>query len=170
MAKKKTVKKTVNKRKTTKTAKPAFSMSKMKVDNQSLMLLAIALVVVVIAALFVARLTRSKNGSLGTADQAGKSESEIIVPKNVTQCPKNFYEKTGNTYKVDATQQPKTEICQYYKTIKADKESTHNLQYNNEVVACRFFKENGETMIGETKYIHLGYEKKACSQGMYKKN
>lgn len=170
MAKKKTVKKTVNKRRKTKVTKPAINMSKIKMGNQNLMLLAIALIIVVIAALFVARLTRSKNGSLGTADQAGKIESEIIVPKGVSQCPKNFYDKTGNTYKVDATQQPKTAICQYYKTIKGDRESIHNLQYNNEVVACRFFKENGETMIGETKYIHLGYEKKACSQGMYKKN
>jgi hypothetical protein len=170
MAKKKTVKKTVNKRKTTKTAKQSFNLSKLKVDNQSLMLLAIALIVVVIAALFVARLTRGKTDSEGAMDQTGKSESGITVPKGVAQCPKNFYEKTGNTYKVDANKQPKTEICQYYRTVKAGRESIHNLQYNNEVVACRFFKENGETMIGETKYIHLGYEKKACSQGMYKKN
>jgi len=158
MAKKKTVKKTVNKRKT------------IKPDNQSLILLAIALVVVVIAALFVARLTRGKTDSEGAMEKVKQAESGIIVPKGVAQCPKNFYEKTGSIYKIDANKYPKTEICQYYKTVKAGKESIHNLQYNNEVVACRFFKENGETMIGETKYIHLGYEKKACSQGMYKKN
>jgi hypothetical protein len=167
MAKKKTIKKTANKRKTAKTARRTASRSKFKVDNQNLILLAIALVVVVIAALFVARLTKGKTGSQETA---GKTESGIIVPKGIAQCPKSFYEKTGSAYKVDANKYPRAEICQYYKTIKGDKGGLHNLQYNNEVVACRFFKENGETMIGETKYIHLGYEKKACSQGMYKKN
>jgi len=153
---KKTVKKTVNKKSS------AFK----KVDIKSLGLLAIALVIVVLAALFVARLGKGKTSSSQTANQSG---SVIVTPKGVLQCSKSFYEKTGSTYKVDATKYLLEDICQYYKTIKGDVEKTHNLQYNNEVVACRFFKENGETMIGETKYIHLGYEKKPCYQGMYQK-
>ena len=166
MAKKKISKKTTNKRKVTKNkAKINF-----KPDNQSLFLLIIALVVVVLAALFVARLTKGKTDSDGAMENSEQSESDIIVPKNVSQCQKDFYVKTNSIYKIDANKYPKEDICQYYKTIKSGKESIHNLQYNNEVVACRFFKENGETMIGETKYIHLGYEKKPCYQGIYKKN
>jgi len=125
-----------------------------------------ALVLVVLAALFVAHLGQGKTSSSQTANQSG---SVIVAPKGVLQCSKSFYEKTGGVYKVDATKYPQEDICQYYKTIKGDVEKTHNLQYNNEIVACRFFKENGETMIGETKYIHLGYEKKPCYQGMYQK-
>jgi len=137
-----------------------------KKDVKSIGLLIMALVLVVLAALFVARLGKGKTSSSQTANQSG---SVIVVPKGVLQCSKSFYEKTGGVYKVDATKYPQEDICQYYKTIKGDVEKTHNLQYNNEIVACRFFKENGETMIGETKYIHLGYEKKPCYQGMYQK-
>jgi len=137
-----------------------------KKDVKSIGLLIMALVLVVLAALFVAHLGQGKTSSSQTANQSG---SVIVVPKGVLQCSKSFYEKTGGVYKVDATKYPQEDICQYYKTIKGDVEKTHNLQYNNEVVACRFFKENGETMIGETKYIHLGYEKKPCYQGMYQK-
>jgi len=152
----KTIRKTVNKK-----------LSAVKnIDLKNLGLLAIALVIVVLAALFVARLGKGKTSSSQTANQSG---SVIVAPKGVLQCSKDFYEKTGSTYKVDATKYPQEDICQYYKTIKGDVEKIHNLQYNNEVVACRFFKENGETMIGETKYIHLGYEKKPCYQGMYQK-
>ena len=152
----KTARKTVNKR---------LSVAK-NIDLKSLGLLTMALVLVVLAALFVARLGKGKTSSSQTANQSG---SVVVVPKDVLQCPKNFYEKTGSVYKVEATKYPQEDICQYYKTIKGDVEKTHNLQYNNEVVACRFFKETGETMIGETKYIHLGYEKKPCYQGMYQK-
>ncbi|PIU33025.1 hypothetical protein COY29_00140 [Candidatus Woesebacteria bacterium CG_4_10_14_0_2_um_filter_39_14] len=137
-----------------------------KKDVKSIGLLIMALVLVVLAALFVAHLGQGKTSSSQTANQSG---SVIVVPKGVLQCSKSFYEKTGGVYKVDATKYPQEDICQYYKTIKGDVEKTHNLQYNNEIVACRFFKENGETMIGETKYIHLGYEKKPCYQGMYQK-
>jgi len=137
-----------------------------KKDVKSIGLLIMALVLVVLAALFVAHLGQGKTSSSQTANQSG---SVIVAPKGVLQCSKSFYEKTGGVYKVDATKYPQEDICQYYKTIKGDVEKTHNLQYNNEVVACRFFKENGETMIGETKYIHLGYEKKPCYQGMYQK-
>lgn len=137
-----------------------------KKDVKSIGLLIMALVLVVLAALFVAHLGQGKTSSSQTANQSG---SVIVVPKGVLQCSKSFYEKTGGVYKVDATKYPQEDICQYYKTIKGDVEKTHNLQYNNEIVACRFFKENGETMIGEIKYIHLGYEKKPCYQGMYQK-
>jgi len=137
-----------------------------KKDVKSIGLLIMALVLVVLAALFVAHLGQGKTSSSQTANQSG---SVIVAPKGVLQCSKSFYEKTGGVYKVDATKYPQEDICQYYKTIKGDVEKTHNLQYNNEIVACRFFKENGETMIGETKYIHLGYEKKPCYQGMYQK-
>jgi len=137
-----------------------------KKDVKSIGLLIMALVLVVLAALFVAHLGQGKTSSSQTANQSG---SVIVVPKGVLQCSKSFYEKTGGVYKVDTTKYPQEDICQYYKTIKGDVEKTHNLQYNNEIVACRFFKENGETMIGETKYIHLGYEKKPCYQGMYQK-
>ena len=154
------------KKKTTRRKASRKSSAIKKIDLKSLGLLIIALVLVVLAALFVARLGRGKTSSSSTTDQ---SIAAIIVPKDVLQCQKSFYEKTGGVYKVDATKYAKEDICQYYKTIKGDVEKTHNLQYNNEVVACRFFKENGETMIGETKYIHLGYEKKPCYQGMYQK-
>ena len=137
-----------------------------KKDVKSIGLLIMALVLVVLAALFVAHLGQGKTSSSQTANQSG---AVIVAPKGVLQCSKSFYEKTGGVYKVDATKYPQEDICQYYKTIKGDVEKTHNLQYNNEIVACRFFKENGETMIGETKYIHLGYEKKPCYQGMYQK-
>lgn len=137
-----------------------------KKDVKSIGLLIMALVLVVLAALFVAHLGQGKTSSSQTANQSG---AVIVAPKGILQCSKSFYEKTGGVYKVDATKYPQEDICQYYKTIKGDVEKTHNLQYNNEIVACRFFKENGETMIGETKYIHLGYEKKPCYQGMYQK-
>jgi hypothetical protein len=150
----KTIRKTTNKK---------FRATK-NIELKGLGLLAIALIIVVLAALFVARLGKGKTSSSQTANQ---SESTIVVPKGLLQCSKSFYEKTGGLYNVDATKYPQEDICQYYKTIKGDVEKNHNLQYNNEVVACRFFKENGETMIGETKYIHLGYEKKPCYQGMY---
>ena len=152
----KTIRKTVNKK----------SSTLKNIDLKNLGLLIIALVLVVAAALFVARLGKGKTSSSQTANQSGAA---IVVPKGVLQCQKSFYEKTGGVYKVDATKYAQEDICQYYKTIKGDVEKTHNLQYNNEVVACRFFKENGETMIGETKYLHLGYEKKPCYQGMYQK-
>ena len=150
----KKVKKTVNKK----------SATLKKTDIKTLGLLIIALIIVVLAALFIGRLGRNKTSSSQTINQ---SETVIVVPENVLQCSTEFYQKIGNAYKVDATKYPKEDICQYYKTIKGDVGKNHNLQYNNEVVACRFFKENGETMIGETKYIHLGYEKKPCYQGMY---
>ncbi len=165
MPKKKKTTRKKTKKTIRKTAKKKLSAAK-NIDVKSLGLLAFALIIVVLAALFVARLGKGKTSSSQTAEQ---SESVIIVPKNVLQCSKSFYEKSGGVYKVDATNYPQEDICQYYKTIKGDVEKTYNLQYNNEVVACRFFKENGETMIGETKYIHLGYEKKPCYQGMYQK-
>ncbi len=152
-------------RKTSKKTTNKKSSAAKTIDVKSLGLLAIALIIVVLAALFVARLGKGKTSSSQTAE---KSEAGIVAPKDVFQCAKSFYEKTGGVYKIDANQYPKEDICQYYKTIKGDIEKTHNLQYNNEVVACRFFKENGETMIGDTKYVHLGYEKKPCHQGMYK--
>ena len=172
---KKKIKKTVNKKskvkKVTKSAKKSFSKASQTPDIKTLGLLAAALVIVVLAALFVARLGKgniTENGAKNTTNQLENSEAVIKVPKVVSQCPKNFYEKTNGTYKIDAGKYPKENICQYYRTIKGTTVKIHNLQYNNEVVACRFFNENGETSIGETKYIHLGYEKKACTQGMYK--
>lgn len=171
---KKKIKKTANKksmaRKTTKTARKSFTKAYQTPDIKTLGLLATALVVVVLAALFVARLGSgniSEKGAQNNSDQLNNSESTIRVPKNVSQCSRNFYEKINGNYKIDADKYPQETICQYFKTIKGDKESIHNLQYTNEVIACRFFKENGETNIGETKYMHLGYEKKACTQGMY---
>lgn len=159
---KKKIKKTINKK--------SIKITNDMPDFKNLALLVIALIVVVIAALFVARLGKgsvSQNGSDKTVKKSTNTETNVIFPKNLSQCPKNFYEKTGSVYKIDATKYPKQNICQYYKTVKGNVEKIHNLQYNNEVVACRFFKENGQTAIGETNYIHLGYEKKACTQGMY---
>jgi hypothetical protein len=159
-------KKKTTRKKAKKIVKTAKKTKKIvKIDIKSIGLLVIAFIFVALFALFMARLGRNKT----TNSQADQSNSIIVAPKDVLQCPGSFYEKVNGIYKVDATEYPQEDICQYYKTIKGDTEKTHNLQYNNEVVACRFFKENGETMIGETKYIHLGYEKKACYQGMYKK-
>ena len=168
---KKKIKKTINKkstvRKTTKSAKKSFSRAYQTPDIKTLGLLATALVVVVLAALFIARL--GKGEITENSAENNVKQVEIIVPKVVSQCPKSFYEKINGVYKIDSGKYPKVNICQYYKTVKGTTTKIHNLQYNNEVIACRFFKENGETSIGETKYIHLGYEKKACSQGMYQK-
>ncbi len=168
---KKKIKKTVNKKSTvkkvTKSAKKSFSKDSQAPDIKTLGLLAAALVIVVLAALFVARLGKgniTENGAKNTVNK-----TEIIVPKIVSQCPKSFYEKTNNIYKVDAAKYARTSICQYYKTIKGTTETIHNLQYTNEVTACRFFDQNGQKISGETKYIHLGYEKKACTQGLYAK-
>ncbi|MCX6725782.1 MAG: hypothetical protein NT052_00480 [Candidatus Shapirobacteria bacterium] len=161
---KKKIKKTVNKK--------SLRITNEMPDFKNLALLVIALIVVVFAALFVARLGKdntSQKESDQTIKKSASTEDNVIVPKNLSQCLKSFYEKTGNIYKIDATEYTKEDICQYYKTVKGDVEKIHNLQYNNEVVACRFFKENGQTTIGETTYIHLGYEKKACTQGMYQK-
>ena len=153
--------KKINKRNNKKTKK----RNNKNIDVKGLGLLIIALIIVVFSALFITRLGQRKTTSTKITDQ---SESVVVAPENLLECQDEFYQKIENTYKVDATKYPKEDICQYYKTIKEDIEKNHNLQYNNEVIACRFFKENGETMIGETKYIHLGYEKKSCYQGMYR--
>jgi len=131
---KKKIKKTANKKstakKTTKTARKSFAKNYQMTDIKTLGLLATALVVVVLAALFVARLNSGsifRNSTKNTNDQSKGSESAIKVPKNVSQCPKNFYEKTNGNYKIDASKHPKETICQYYNTVNKDKEEIHNL-------------------------------------------
>jgi len=152
------------KKKTTRKTK-SKKVTLRKPDLKGLFLLVLALIIVVLAALFISRLSKTNQNQ-----PQSKGEKTIAVPSNVLPCPKSFYEKNKDgTWKVNANQYSKQDICQYYKTIKEETTKIQNLQYNNEVVACRFFEANGEQMLGKIKYIHLGYEKKPCYQGVYQK-
>lgn len=99
--------------------------------------------------------------------------SGIIVPENLEACPERFMEKKANgfEYMVNCTDEPKGEFCSYYTVTKEGVTKPHNLQFNTECIMCRTHKQKGEVFGDDTagKYIHLGYEKKACTQGMYKK-
>jgi hypothetical protein len=98
--------------------------------------------------------------------------SGIVAPANLLSCPEQYFEKEANgiTFKVNCGNEPKGEFCSYYTTEKNGEIKTHNLQFTSECTLCRTHKQKGETFLDNTagKYVHLGYEKKACTQGMYK--
>lgn len=107
-----------------------------------------------------------------TDQKTQPSASGIIVPENLESCPERLMEKKANgfEYVVNCTDEPKAEFCSYYTTEKDGVTKHHNLQFNTECITCRTHGQKGETFLDNSagKYIHLGYEKKACTQGMYK--
>ena len=97
-------------------------------------------------------------------------ESGVVAPNNLSKCPKEFYEKLPDgTMKIPFNKYPNEDICLYYQILKNGTVETTNQQYNNVVTACRLFEANGKKVIDkETSYILIGYEKKPCTQGVYK--
>jgi len=109
-----------------------------------------------------------------TGQKAPASTPGIVVPENLEACPERLMEKKTNgiEYVVNCGDEPNGEFCSYYTVEKNGEVKNHNLQFNNECTLCRTHKQKGEVFGDSTagKYTHLGYEKKACTQGMYKTN
>lgn len=114
-------------------------------------------------------MSSEKSGSPDAVVQKAEAiDSGIKVPVNLMECPTKYFEKEGGTYKINCNQETREKVCSYYKTVKDGTEKTHNLEYNTECGACRFYGETGTKESGNTKYVHLGYVKGPCEQGMYK--
>lgn len=91
--------------------------------------------------------------------------SGIKVPGNLLDCPDKYFEK------LIPDDCPQGDYCSYYKKIRTGGQTTyHNLEFNNECMLCKFHKKKGTEFhkVKDTVYVHLGYEKRKCYQGMYK--
>ncbi len=93
-----------------------------------------------------------------------KVNSGIKVPGNLMDCPDKYFDRTEN---IDC---PKTPYCSYYQTVKNGQATVHNLEFTSECAVCRNHKKKGAEFHrnGDIIYIHLGYQKGKCYQGMYK--
>jgi hypothetical protein len=114
---------------------------------------------------------QARNQAKEIIKKADQADTGIIVPENLLDCPAEYFEKApGGSMKVDCSALPKEPTCSYYKTVKNGVEKYHNLEFTNACLVCRNHKLKGEQFNdnnGEI-YIHLGFENKACTQGMYK--
>jgi len=128
------------------------------------LLLILTLVAIVVAVLFIVNRTLIVNKPKQTNIKANQGVS-YSIPDNLLDCSPEFIEKT-----VDCSTVPDAQYCSYYKSIKDGVEKYHNLQFENECDLCRTQKGKGELFyeLNGTSYIHLGYEKGKCYQGMYK--
>lgn len=104
-----------------------------------------------------------------------QTEQGIVVPGNLEKCNIDQYfskdAQTGNLMiKTDCIDLPEEAVCNYYKTRESDgTEPVHVAEYNNECSYCRFYFGKEKREIGGKTFIDLGIERKACTQGMYKK-
>ncbi|MCX6745224.1 MAG: hypothetical protein NTX82_06920 [Candidatus Parcubacteria bacterium] len=95
--------------------------------------------------------------------------SGIVVPANLLSCPDEFVAEKLSDEVMKTCFDKTGDWCSYYKTVKDGVTKIHNLQFTSECNLCRTHKQKGAQFNdnnGEI-YIHLGYEKKACAQGMY---
>jgi len=95
----------------------------------------------------------------------------IIVPANlITACPMIYWqEKNEEGMLKDCDEFGSGPVCSYYKEIMNGQEKTKLLEYKTECHACRFYGQTGQTSVGTTELISIGWEKSPCTQGMYQK-
>lgn len=104
------------------------------------------------------------SSTLEVVKKIDKINSGIKVPDNLLDCPDKYFDTSGT---VDC---PKQEFCSYYKTVKDGKATYHNLEFTNECSLCKYHKKKGTEFhqTPTTVYIHLGYQRGKCYQGIYK--
>lgn len=115
-------------------------------------------------------LEQTTNKADQIVDQAEKdisNKSGIEVPTELKQITPTNWAKFE---RINCTNESFTDICDYYIQIKnsTGEKSIKNLQWNS---FCAYVKKYGITKkftTGDYDYETLGYEEKACHQGMYK--
>jgi len=90
--------------------------------------------------------------------------SEIVIPKNLDQCTTEIVTQNCDKAAIET-------VCGYDHTVyESGKEKDTVLQFKSACHYCKFYGLTGEKKdVAGTKIKGLGFEKKPCDQGMYRK-
>jgi hypothetical protein len=116
--------------------------------------------------------TTTQNQDIPSAPTTAKLRSAIVLPQDLVSCPDELVASplSKETEKQCASAF-RGEFCSYYQSEKDDGSNVKNLQFMNECSLCKTHGQKGSTFTksNSESYTHLGYEKKPCYQGPYKK-